>query len=449
MDKILFISFHIISLLALLMLSAFFSGSETALFSLSKIQIERFKHEHGKSSNIIAKLLANPRRALITVLVGNMTVNTALASLNASLFTNLMGNKGAGVAVGITTVLLLIFGEITPKTIAVYNAENISRLVAIPLDLFASFIFPVRYLLRKLTNFILKVIVRVNTPEEDKITTEELKAMVDAAKEEGSIVELEKDMLNTIFDLKNMTAAEIMIPRTEMICAPEDYTIQELFDLAREKGKSRIPIYKGDIDHINGIANLRDLPIWRRHNILNMTIVDFCQNSQRIWPKGKDTLIKPPFLVPETRTAIGLFQDFHDRSLEIAILLDEYGGTAGLVTINDLVRELVGETFKGRDIALKDAGYEFAKVFPGKTSIRNINKVLGLDLPADEDVDTIGGYVMELFGYIPNRGEVILENDLEFEVAEADKQKITQIIIKKLGKSDEEDEGDDENDAGI
>lgn len=437
--------FHLLGLFILLSLSAFFSGSETALFSLSKAQVERLRHEPGKRGSIVARLLDNPRRPLITILVGNMTVNVASASLVASFVTNLLGNKGAGLAVAITTMLLLIFGEITPKTIAIHNAENISRLVSYPLELIAKFIFPLRFLLRTLTNFLLRLMGGGNTSEEDNLTTEEFKAMVDAAKEEGSIEELEKNMLNTIFDLRSITAAEIMTPRTEMVCISEDSTIQQLFELARSKGRSRIPVYNEDIDHISGIAYLRDLSMWRHYDVQNMIIFEFIKNHQKIWPRGKNTLIRQPFFVPETRTAIGLFQDFHEQGVEMAILLDEYGGTAGLVTIDDLVRELVGDTGKGRDIfsAGQDL-FEFVKIFPGRTSIRNVNRSLELELPADEDVDTIGGYVVELFGRIPHRGEKISEGDLEFEVAEADRQKVTQVIVKRFAQTDKDEEDEED-----
>lgn len=431
-DRAVSIILHLVGLGFLLSLSAFFSGSETALFSLSKTQVERLRQGTGKSGTIVARLLDTPRRLLITVLVGNMFVNVASASLIASLATALLGNKGVGVAVGVTTILLLIFGEITPKTVAVHNAEFTSRLFAYPIHLFSKLIFPLRKLLRVVTNSLMRLMGVGNIPVEDRFTTEEFRAMVDIAEEEGSIREQEKEMINAIFDLRNITAAETMVPRTEMVCISQDSTLQQVFDLARTVGRSRIPVYKDDIDHISGIAYVRDFPMWRHYDIRQMTIEQFLRKRRKLWPRGKQTLIRPSFFVPETRTAIGLFQDFRDRGVQIAILLDEYGGTAGLVTMEDLVEELVGEITDEYDAASEDFHSldDSTTVVSGRISIRNVNKRLGLDLSAEEDIDTIGGYVLHLFGRIPERGAVFSTDGLEFEVAGVDRQRITHVVIR-------------------
>jgi putative hemolysin len=425
---------HLAGLGLLLSLSAFFSGSETALFSLSKVQTERLRQENGKRGAVVAGLLDNPRRLLITILVGNMFVNVASASLIASSTTALLGNKGVGIAVGITTVLLLIFGEITPKTVAVHNAEPISRLVAYPIKLFSKLIFPLRVVLRFVTNTLIRVMAGGSIPVEDRFTTEEFRAMVEVAEEEGSIKEHEKEMLHTIFELRSITAAEIMVPRTEIVCTSEESTLQQVFDLARTVGRSRIPVYRDDVDHIMGIVYIRDFPTWRHFDIYNMTVEQFLQDRGKLLPRRRDTLIRQPIFVPETRTAVDLFQDFRNKGAQMAILLDEYGGTAGLVTMEDLVEELVGEITDEYDATsenfrrLDDSSTSVA----GGTSIRNVNRRLGLELPAEDDIDTIGGYVTHLFGRIPDSGEVLSTEGLEFEVAGTDRQRITYVIIRKI-----------------
>jgi putative hemolysin len=427
---------HLAGLACLLFLSAFFSGSETALFSLSRTQVERLRQGTAKSGTIAAGLLDTPRRLLITILVGNMFVNVASASLIASFAALLMGNKGVSVAIAASTILVLIFGEITPKTIAVHNAEHISTLVAYPIRFFSKVIFPLRVSLRFVTGLLMKLIGAGSIPVEDRLTTEELRVMVEIAEEGGSIKEHEKEMLNTIFDLRNITAAEIMVPRTDMVCISEDSTIQQMFDLARTVGLSRIPVYKDDVDHIAGIAHIRDFPMWRHHDIYGLTIEDFVQKSQALWPGGKDTLIRPSLFVPETRTAMDLFQDFDEQGVQMAILLDEYGGTAGLVTLEDLIEELVGEIDDEYDTSSQDFQFldENTTVVSGGTSIRNVNRKLGLSLLAeeDEDIDTIGGYVLHIFGRIPEPGDVSSTDGLEFKVVGMDKQRITQVVIRKL-----------------
>jgi len=434
MDKTISLILHLLGLGFLLFLSAFFSGSETALFSLSKTQVERLRQGTGKGGRTAAQLLDTSRRLLITILVGNMFVNVASASLVASIATSLFGSKGVGLAIGVTTMLLLVFGEITPKTVAVHNAESISKLVAYPIRIFSKAIFPIRVVLRSMTNYLMLLMGVGNIPVEDRLTTEEFRAMVDVAEEEGSLKEQEKEMINTIFDLRNITAAEFMVPRTEMVCVPEDSTLQQVFDLARTVGRSRIPVYKDDMDHISGIAYVRDFPMWRHYDIRQMTIEQFRQESLKLWPGGKDTLVRSPLFVPEARSAMELFQDFRDRGVQMAILLDEYGGTAGLVTIEDLVEELVGEINDEYDVASEDfrSLNDYATLVAGRISIRNVNRKLGLNLSEEEDIDTIGGYVLHLFGRIPNSGEVLSADGLDFEVAGVDKQRITHVVIRRL-----------------
>ena len=434
MDRAISIALHIAGLGLLLFLSAFFSGSETALFSLSKTQRERFRQGTVRSGMIAARLLDTPRKLLITILVGNMFVNVASASLIASFAIALLGNKGAGVAAGVTMILLLIFGEVTPKTIAVHNSETISRLVAYPIQLFSKLIFPLRITLRVVTNFLMRFMGGNSVPVEDRLTTEELIAMVDIAEEEGYIKQGEKEMLNTIFDLRNITAAEIMTPRTEMICTSEDSTLQQVLDLAHTVGQSRIPVYKDDMDDICGIVYVRDFAMWRHHNIRDMTIKEFRLKHEEIWQGGKDTLIRPPFFVPETRTAIDLFQDFSDEGVQMAILLDEYGGTAGLVTMEDLIEEVVGEINDEYDAPSQDFRVldDISTAVSGRASIRNVNRKLSLALSVEEDIDTIGGYVIHLFGRIPDRGEVLSTNGLEFEISEVTRKSVTEIIIRKI-----------------
>ena len=273
---------------------------------------------------------------------------------------------------------------------------------------------------------------------EDIVTTEELKTMVDIAEEEGSIEQQEKEIINAIFDLRHITAAEIMVPRTEMICVSNDMTLQQVFELSRELKRSKIPVYKDDIDNVFGIAYVRDFPMWRRYNVNSLTIAEFVKRREKLWNHGRDTLIREPFFAPETRTGIGLLQDFREHKTRIAILLDEYGGTAGLVTMKDLLKELVGEISDEHDDTVEEFQQvdDHTTIVLGKASIRDVNKRLELDLPTEGDIDTIGGYVVSLFGRIPDVGETISEEFVNFEVMEEDGRRITEVLIRKK-------EGDD------
>jgi len=432
-----------IALGLLLSLSAFFSISETALFSLSKAKIEKLRRSDGKLDKFVAKILDDPRRLLITILIGNTLVNTASASIVASFATSILGNRGIGVAIGITTVMLLIFGEIMPKTIAIHHAESISKVVVYPVDLFSRLFSPVRRLFSSMTDSLIEFMSGDEQDLEDRVTTEELKTMVDIAEEEGSIEQQEKEIINAIFDLRHITAAEIMVPRTEMICASDDMTLQQVFELGRELQRSKIPVYKDDIDNIFGITYIRDFPMWRRYNVNSLTTAEFVNRREKLWTYGHGTLIREPFFAPETRTGIGLLQDFREQKTRMAILLDEYGGTAGLVTMKDLLKELVGEISEEHG----DTVEEFRQVDDrttivlGKASIRDVNKRLELDLPTEGDIDTIGGYVVSLFGRIPDVGETISADSINFEVMGEDGRRITEVLIKKT--QDAVEEGDD------
>jgi len=437
----------LIALGLLLSLSAFFSISETALFSLSKAKIEKLRRSDGKLDKFVAKILDDPRRLLITILIGNTLVNTASASIVASFATSNLKNREIGIAIaiaiGITTIMLLIFGEIVPKTIAIHHAESVSKFVVYPIDFFSRLFSPVRRLFSSMTDSLIEFMSGDEQDSEDRVTTEELKTMVDIAEEEGSIEQQEKEIINAIFDLRHITAAEIMVPRTEMICASDDMTLQQVFELGRELQRSKIPVYKDDIDNIFGIAYIRDFPMWRRYNVNSLTTAEFVNRREKLWTYGHGTLIREPFFAPETRTGIGLLQDFREQKTRMAILLDEYGGTAGLVTMKDLLKELVGEISEEHG----DTVEEFRQVDDrttivlGKASIRDVNKRLELDLPTEGDIDTIGGYVVSLFGRIPDVGETISADSINFEVMGEDGRRISEVLIKKT--QDAVEEGDD------
>ncbi|MGB9596967.1 MAG: hemolysin family protein [Candidatus Poribacteria bacterium] len=442
MDDISYILFYLIVLGLLLFLSAFFSMSETTLFSLSETRIEWLRRSKSKIDRFVVKLLDNPRRLLITILIGNTLANTALASIFASFTISVFGYSGASIAVIISTVLIVIFGDIMPKTIAIYHNEAISKVVAYPIDFFSRAISPIRKVFSLMTDSVIDFMSGDESESKEKITQEDLKIVVDMAEEDGSIEKQEKEIINAILDLRYITAAEVMVPRTEMTCASDDMTLQQVFDLGREFKRSKIPVYKDDIDNIFGIVYIRDFPIWRRFNILPMTVAEFVDKRDKIWSRGSNTLIREPFFAPETRTGIGLLQDFHDKKTHIAILLDEYGGTAGLVTMKDLLTELVGEFSDEHEETIEEFQMidGITAIVSGKASIRNVNKKLDLDLPTEGDIDTIGGYVISLLGRIPNVGEKISVDSVEFEIIGEDGRRITELLIKKQQNTKEEED---------
>ena len=422
-------------LAALLALSAFFSGSETALFSLSRAQVQRLREAGGRTGRAAAMLLGRPRRLLITILVGNMLVNVASASLVASVSMGLLGSKGVGLAIGLTTFLLLVFGEITPKTFAVRNAAIFSRVVALPLLGFGQVIFPIRIVLRGITAALLFVLRQGHVRSAPLLSERELQAAVEAGAEEGVIDAHELEMLERIFAFRDLDAREAMVPRTEMAAVAETATVAEALDAARASGHSRLPVFADDVDEVWGVFDVRDLPAWRDHGILGLTLRQFVDRSAQFADAPKRPLVRPAFLVPETRHVGDLMQDMRQSGEHMAILLDEYGGTAGLVTLRMLVDELVGGVLgQGRSGEPLCREVEGRLQVLGEARLREVCHDVGLVVP-EVEADTVGGYVMSLFGRLPRRGETIDDGRYRWRVLRMVGRRIDAVEVTPLGEA--------------
>ncbi len=450
------IFFHIIGLGFLMILSSFFSGSETALTALSIVEIQRIRGDKKKSSKSIKKFLDDPRRLFITVLFGNTLVNMAFVSILGSLiFNNLFQGENLGlayiVAILIETLLLLIFGEITPKTYAVKHAEGFARTAAQPLWFFSRIIYPFRRPLRLLTDMLLPLFGVRSAMEEAPLTEEEIRAIIKTTEEQGALDEEEGEIIHSIFELHDIPAKEAMVPRTEMICVEVNKTVQEAFDTTREAGHSRIPVYRDRLDNICGIFYVKDMPLWRGLRIESLggksveqiTLEEFlshCEFLENLNPGSKGTLIRPPLFVYETKKIGALMLEMARRKQQMAILLDEYGGVSGLITGEDIVEEVLGEIFDEYDklsqmTISKDLKDPLAVLIPGFVSLRSLNKQLKLKIEIS-GADTVGGYVTKLLGALPKEGEIIWDepNRLVFEVVKLSRNRISLVKMRKMGK---------------
>lgn len=423
---------HLVGLAALLVLSAFFSGSETALFSLSRAQVQRLRDTGGRTGRAAARLLARPRRLLITILVGNMVVNVAAASVLASLFATRLrlGGSGVAVAIFVTTFLLLVFGEVTPKTFAVRNAAAVSRRVALPLAGFGRLIAPVRVVLRWVTSGVLFVLTRGRVQGGSPLTQREFEAAFEAGEAEGVIDEHQREMVAHIFEFRHMAARELMAPRTELVCVEETATIAEAAALSGRSGHARLPVHRGELDTIWGLFDARDLPAWRGHDVRPMTIRDFVAWRDELDEAPRRPIVRPAFLVPEARRAGDLLHDMRTSGSHTAILVDEYGGTAGLVTLHQLVDELVGGVLAtGRDGEPLYTQAGDALHILGEARMRDVNEDLGLELPLGV-ADTLGGYVMSLFGDLPEVGEEAADKRFRYTVLRLDGRRIAAVAVR-------------------
>ena len=426
---------YLLSLTGLLVLSGFFSGSETALCALTQVQIERFRFEKGRTSAIV-NFVDNPPRLFITVLLGNNLVNVSFAILMLWFIKQILPDSTEVLQFAAATVfsvlLMLIFGEMAPKTYAIKHAETFAKITAPPLWIFSICITPLRALLRRIIDFLTPIFTG-HTPDTEHLTATDFKEIVNTYHEEA-LPEGERAIVSNILELRDIEARKIMVPRTEVVAVPTSNTIQETLKQAKDSGFSRIPVYRDQIDNICGIFYVKDFPLWRHAAVNSLTLDAFLEKRDTT---ANAPLIREPILVLETREIGVLLLQLKDEKTKMAILLDEYGGVSGIVTTEDIVEQVVGDIIDehDRDESLPD----FVKhstdplllEVSGRMSIRELNHQFNELKLSEDDVDTIGGYAFGLFGRIPSVGESHTdENGIKFEITATEGNVITSLFIK-------------------
>ncbi len=409
-------AWQIISLVILLMVSAFFSASETALMSLSKIRLRHMVESQTKGAELIDKLLKNPSKLLGAILLGNNISNIGASALATSLAINNLGNSGSGVAIATVamTILVLIFAEITPKSLAAQNSEKVCLKVAGPINLITFILNPIITVLIYITNTIIKIFGGQINKAKPFITEEELKTMVSVSHEEGVLEGEEKQMIYNVFEFGDSQAKDVMTPRTDMIVASITSTYQELINIFREEQFSRLPIFEETVDNIIGVLYIKDLI--------------FFEDGKEEFSIEKH--MRVPYFTYEFKSTVDLFADMRAKRVPIAILLDEYGGTSGIVTIEDLVEEIVGDLEDEYDDdedkieVIKEDEY----IVVGDTKISMVNEMIGLNIES-EDFDSIGGFVTGLHGRLPKTGETINYNDTKFIIQSTSRNRIVKMKI--------------------
>jgi CBS domain containing-hemolysin-like protein len=401
---------QLVVLIVLLLLSGFFSSAETALFSISRAKARHIAKEKGLTNALIKKMKDDPHRLLSTILIGNNLVNVAAAALATSITINLVANNAVGIATGIMTALILIFGEIIPKSVATRNNVLIARLVIVPLHWLSILFSPIIYFL----NFIPRLTRKVQ--RKSRVTEEELMTFVEVVEEEGGIEEEEKELIHNIFEFDDTSASEIMTPRADMfvINVDEELDVEAII----RSGFSRIPVIEEDIDHVIGILNIKDLFM---HQITSAK-----QTEVR-------RVMSEPYFVPENKKLDHLLQEFKRRKQHIAIVVDEHGGVSGLITLEDALEEIVGEIIDETDkvephiVRLKKNEWRVL----GKSEIDDVNEKLDMDIPDTKEYDTFSGYVLDQIGRIPQEKENIELGDFIVTVNQMDGTRIKEYIVKK------------------
>ena len=406
------------------MLSAFFSGSETAFFSLTKSVINQFKKSRSKNKNKVAGLLQDSKKLLISIIIGNTVVNVSIATL-AAIFTtrfshNFELNKNLILIIDVVviTFVILFFSEIIPKIFASKTTKKLAPKLVYPLTFFYYIFYPLSVLLESITGIISTWI----GIDKDKhyLSEDELRTLVEVGEEKGALLKDEKEMIHSIFEMGETTAKEIMVPRTDMVCIENGASINQVLSLIKEKLHSRIPVYQESVDNILGILYVKDLlPLIKKRNLVDFDLTKFTRT---------------PYYVPEQKKINELLREYQTEKIHMAIVVDEYGGTSGIVTLEDVIEEIVGEIQDEHDIEspLYQKLNENTFIVNASMALEEINDELNLDLPTEEGVETLAGFLLGQFGNVPKSKETITWNGYEFLIEKATKKRIHQVkIIKK------------------
>lgn len=399
-----------IVLVVLIILSGFFSSAETALISISKIKARHLAKEKGQANRLILKMKEDPHRLLSTILIGNNLVNVGASAIATAISIELIANNAVGIATGVMTFLILIFGEIIPKSMATRNNIMIARLVIFPIYWCSLLFYPIILFL----NFIPRLTGKIK--RKPNITEEELMTFVEVVEEEGEIKEEEKELIENIFEFDDTNASEIMTPRGDMFV----FDIDEPMSLKMiiKSGYTRIPVFEGDIDNIIGILNIKDL---------------FMVQATSGGEIDVRQIMHRPYFVPEYKKLDSLLQQFKKRKQHMAIVVDEHGGISGLITLEDALEEIVGEisdeTDKDEPRIVRVRGNEW--IVPGKSDIDEVNEQIPMNIPESKEYDTFSGFVLDQIERIPKEKEQIPMGEFLVTVKAMDGNRIREYVVRQ------------------
>ena len=416
-----------IILVTLIIFSAIFSMSETALTTINKLRIRSLADDDVRGAKTVLKLIEEPGKMLSAILIGNNIINISASALATKMAIDIWGDEWIGLVTGLLTILILIFGEITPKSIATIYSEKISLYVAGPFLFFTKLLTPIIYIINKLCTGIMLFLHIDPKAKASAITENELRNILDYSHGEGVIESEERRMITNVVDFGDSLAKDVMVPRIDMAFANVDLTYDELVQSFGEDKYTRMPVYSESRDNVIGIVNLKDVFFYSGEKDL-FSIVD---------------IIRDPFFTYEFKKTSELLIEMRRESIPIAIVLDEYGATAGLITIEDLLEEIVGEIRDEYDYDEEDsikAVSEYEYIVDGNTKLDDINDALGLDLESD-DYDSIAGHIIYLLDHLPDEGETVTEDKVIYTVAAVDKNRIDKVHI--LLEHDEEEDKED------
>ena len=395
--------------------SAFFSSSETALTSLNVFKIRQMEENGVENSSLVRRLTDDIGKVLTTILIGNNIVNIATTTIATIFFTDLLGSSGAVVSTIILTLTILIFGEVTPKNIATSSSEKLALKVAKPIKFFDFILKPLSFFLQAITNFLTKIIIGESSQKGDLVTEEDLKTIVDVSEEQGVINDQESEIINNVFEFGDSDVEDIMTARTNMEAIAVDMEDKELKDFLKNCKHSRIPVYGKSIDNIIGILHMKD-------------IVAFIAEDKDL---NIEEMVRPAFYVYDNMHIFDLFKSMRGENVSLAIVIDEYGGTSGIVTIEDIVEELVGEIEDEYDTHLETILKINDKEYLVNPSIHinDFNDYFDTDIEQIKN-DSIGGYLIDNLGRIPKLGDTIEVSGIKMSVLQIDRYKLEMLKVE-------------------
>ena len=418
--------FLLIAAVILILLSLSFSAAESAFLSINKLRVRSLRNQKNRRAVRVWKLLCNKERLINTLLVGNNIVNITLSSIITYISLRLFGKAGVGIATFVATLLLLVFGEISPKTFATRHPEAIAFFFSGFIQVLEVILSPVVFILTGFSSGLL-LLLKVDTKKKElSFTEEEIKTLIEVGSEQGVIENDEKNMMHRVFKFKDLAAKDIMIPRKNIRAIPLDATYSQVIEISERYSVSRFPVYKKDIDDIVGILYLKDL-LFYMHEPQNFS-------AQKV--------MRPPLFILATKKMSSVEQMLHENHQSMAVVIDEYSGTYGVLTSEDIAREIFGNIadenkFYARRVDVQVEKNTKGNYVDGLSRLTDINDKLEIHLSSDH-CETLGGYMSECLGRIPREGESIVREGYKFTVTRMDDKRVAGVLVRSENTEEEE-----------
>ena len=410
----------------LLLLSAFFAGIESSFFSMDWLKIKRLAREGNKSAIIADLLRSRPKELVITFLIGNELVNITASAITSGLVLHYFGEKYLFIAIIIMTILILTFGEITPKTIGSYYPERYALFAARPFYMFYIIMTPFRFVFMRLAEYILKKVGLELPVESHKLSEDELLSIISVGTENKVFTEEEKEIIESALELHEVTVSEIMTPRRDIFAIEKGKTVREVLEIIKEHDYSRIPVYEGSLDNIVGILYIKDI-----------IFLKFEGREEKI-----DRFLREPYFVPEFTPLLDIMKKFEETKNHIAIVVDEHGTVVGLITFQDILEFIVGdipEEYEEEEPFMEKIGKNKWRV-SGKLEVEILEEDLGITLPPDYEFDTVAGFILDYIKRIPKENESFVYQGFKFTIEKVENNRIISVIIEKLPEQPKEEE---------